>query len=383
MINRIEPAVAPTPLQNAVRAAKKLKKDVELVSKLAGTARAVTAVLPGVSPEASQRVAATKLIALPAGILEIPELCANYQELTRARSDGAVVRAGAKVAKSLGAITDSAAGTIAGLKAAGAVSKQAGKGAGLIGLPAALFAVPQLAVSAHAFVTAEDQETSIKAGAAAADSIGTIMESTGNTIQGLSAVTTVSSGALQAVAPLGIVALPFNVIALGSNIYDLYKDGKNQHQMNQVSGPSHEQTLETRRARVRQALAPLEQQSAGELQERFDLDKTEKVKGAVSHTLEQMRENVPAADREKEIIKGEKLVKELKSRTKTKLTLSVFTTALKIFSIVAAVLAIAVPPLGIPMLIAAAAASLIGLGVYLYKRFGLSKKLQGFMPEAA
>jgi len=263
------------------------------------------------------------------------------------------------------------------------VSKDVLKGIGqtqFLGVAEGLFEVPKLFSHVADVIEKEKPQEKIESAGKAVLSASKVAGTAGAFAKALQSTGAVAKEAVAWTGPLGLALLPFQGIAVLQGGHAVYKAGEGKYEIDKFKDPKPTDSHTTRTNNVALGLAKLYSEAPEKLESRFEVDKSEKLQKRIGTLLQKV-----AADRSEEqemaVAKGEKVMQELKKKASRSLGFEILATALKIVAFVSAVVALCVPPILIAAATTALVTSAIGLGIYLYRRYKLSKKVEAFAGE--
>ena len=246
-----------------------------------------------------------------------------------------------------------------------------------IGIASGLFELPRFFTKIYEFFTAKKPIKKAKAAGESVMSASDLAGSAGDIADGLKSVGAVTEKAVSWTGPLGMALLPFQWISLGLSGYGLYKTGSGKHELDKYKVREPQDSLDLRAESVALALTKLYSEKGKVLEDRFAVDKSEKIREKIGALLPKLV-STNRALREAAVQQAEVLLEELKGKIDQNLTLDTLSTGLKVASVAVGIAALCVPPVTLIALAIGAATSLIGFGVYLYRRYKVSDKVQAF-----
>jgi len=306
------------------------------------------------------------------------------QSMSRSETVYNAIQAGADAVEDKLEFADEVAGVVSSSVAFAdyfkPIPEKANEGLGhlrFIGIASGLFEIPRFFSKIYEFFTAKKPIKKLKAAGEGVMSASDLAGSAGDVADGLRSVGAVTEKAVAWTGPLGVALLPFQGISLGLSGYGLYKTGSGKHELDKYKDRKPHDSLDLRAENVALALTKLYSEKGKVLEERFTVDKKEKMREKIGAILPKLVSE-DRAIQEAGVQQAERLLEELKKKINQNLTLDTISTALKVVSVAAAIAALAVPPVTIVALAIGAATSLIGFGVYLYRRYKVSTKVQAF-----
>lgn len=238
-----------------------------------------------------------------------------------------------------------------------------------------LFEVPKFISKVEDVVTKEGAKAKLVAVSEAAMSASRLAESASGAAKYIQSFGTIAKEAVSSwTGPLGLALLPFQTVATVQDAYSLGQHGTSMHEVYKLKKPKFEDTVLQRASNVAAGLTKLSSMDAKEFQEHYNVD----AKDSVQEKLAKLASNIESTTgqaRLEAIEKGEKVMEEMKSRINRTVALKAASTATKTVGLVSALVAIFVPPVAIIAASIGLVSGAIGLGCYLYKRYGMSKKV--------